>query len=143
MTSAADRLIAKLDAVRSCGPGRWLARCPGHEDKRASLSVRELDDGRVLVHCFAGCSAEEVVHGAGLQLSDLYPPRTEGDFVKGERRPWPAADVLRAVDEETLLVATAAVNIGNGVELTALDRSRILVAAERIRAARRLALGQH
>ena len=32
--------------------------CPAHPDTRASLSINEGDDGRVLLHCHAGCSQE-------------------------------------------------------------------------------------
>ena len=54
MTAAT--FLDRLDGVKRTGAGRWLARCPAHDDKRASLAVRELDDGRVLVHDFAGCA---------------------------------------------------------------------------------------
>lgn len=58
---SAGALLARLDAVKPTGPGRWLARCPAHEDRSPSLSIRELDDGRTFVHCFAGCYALEVL----------------------------------------------------------------------------------
>jgi hypothetical protein len=46
--------------------GRWHGRsgscpCPAHEDRTPSLSVSETRDGRVLVHCFAGCSQSAVI----------------------------------------------------------------------------------
>jgi hypothetical protein len=45
--------------------GRWtpaggLCRCPAHDDRTPSLSVRS-GQTRLLLHCFAGCSAEEVL----------------------------------------------------------------------------------
>ncbi len=140
----ADRILRRLDSVRSSGQGRWLARCSGHEDKRPSLSIRELDDGRILLHCFAGCSVEEVVAGVGLELQDLFPNRPQSqDYVRGKRRPFPAADVLRALADESMIVVVAAANIGHGEALTDDDRARLLVAAERIQTARSLALGDH
>ena len=48
-----DMLLSKLDGVKRTGPGRWLAKCPAHEDRRASLAIREGDVGKTLVHCFA------------------------------------------------------------------------------------------
>ena len=139
----ADQLLARLEGVRGTGPGRWLARCTGHQDTRPSLSIRELDDGRILLYCFAGCSAEEVVAGAGLKLQDLFPDRPQSqDYIKGERRPFPAADVLRALADETMLVAVAACNLAGGSEFTSGDKARLLVAAERIQRARSLALGE-
>lgn len=70
---SADSLISLLDKVKSTGKSRWQARCPAHPDKGPSLSIREMDDGRVLVHCFAGCSVHEIVQAVGLELSDLFP----------------------------------------------------------------------
>jgi putative DNA primase/helicase len=37
-----------------------MALCPGHEDHNPSLSVKEVGDGRILLHCFAGCSLTKV-----------------------------------------------------------------------------------
>lgn len=61
--SPAARLLGRLEAVCERGPGRWLARCPAHADRTPSLAIRERKDGALLVHCFAGCAAEEVCHG--------------------------------------------------------------------------------
>jgi putative DNA primase/helicase len=52
MSAAAD-LAAMLNA-RPSGRG-WVARCPAHADRTPSLSIREAEDGRLLLHCFAGC----------------------------------------------------------------------------------------
>jgi len=53
----------------------WLCVCPVplHDDHRPSLSVGLGDDGRVLLHCHSGCTAEDIVKSLGLQLSDLFP----------------------------------------------------------------------
>jgi hypothetical protein len=71
----AEDLIARLDAVRTTGPDRWIARCPAHLDRHPSLAIRGLKDGRTLLHCFAGCPVDSVVSALGLRLSDLFPPR--------------------------------------------------------------------
>jgi hypothetical protein len=65
-------LNATIAAVREDGRQRDT-RCPAHEDHRASLSVGTGNDGRVLLHCHAGCSAENIVAAAGLRLADLFP----------------------------------------------------------------------
>lgn len=49
-----------------------MARCPAHDDQKASLSIGEGTDGRILVKCFAGCLAEDIVAACGLKLSDLF-----------------------------------------------------------------------
>jgi hypothetical protein len=138
---AASALLERLRGVRPTGDGRWLARCPAHGDKRASLSIRELDDGRVLVHDFAGCSVESILDAIGLDFDVLFPPRPMERAARA-RQAYPAADVLRALADEALLVAVAAANLARGVELSGAERERLLVAAERIQAARELAIGR-
>lgn len=77
MSAPMDRVS---EALRASGrPVRWredrtggYARCPAHEDKRPSLSIREGRDGRILLHCFAGCSSGEVVAALGLTWGDLF-----------------------------------------------------------------------
>lgn len=71
---SAARLLDRLDGVKATGPGRWVARCPGHQDKAPSLSIREIDD-RTLIHCFAGCAAADVLAAVGLSLRDLFEDR--------------------------------------------------------------------
>ena len=72
-----ERVLDCLQHVRRQGSG-WSARCPAHLDRRNSLSVAEGEDGRVLVHCFAGCTPEDVVAGLGLEMRDLFPPKDAG-----------------------------------------------------------------
>jgi putative DNA primase/helicase len=52
--------IAKALGGRKAGGG-WMARCPAHEDRKPSLSIRDADDGKVLVRCHAGCDQERVI----------------------------------------------------------------------------------
>lgn len=131
---SADALLAQLENVKRTGDGRWLARCPAHEDRRASLTVRELSDGRVLAHCFAGCSITEVVSAAGLDMAVLFPEKTIVDG-KPERRPFPAADILRAVSFETMIVSLAAAQLAKGKPLSDVDLERLKLAASRLQAA--------
>jgi putative DNA primase/helicase len=70
MTNAIDRILSALpDAHESSGG--WSARCPAHDDRQASLSINQGDDGRVLLHCHAGCEPEAVVGKIGLTMKDL------------------------------------------------------------------------
>lgn len=131
---SADILLQHLRKIKRTRPGNWLACCPAHDDKSPSLTVRELDDGRVLVHCFAGCSVEEILSAVGLTFSDLFPEK-EIQHGKPERRPFPAVDILRAIAFEALIVYLAARALSTGSPLSDYDQERLLVAAGRIRAA--------
>jgi putative DNA primase/helicase len=39
----------------------WIARCPSHQDRKPSLSIRDAGNDKILVRCHAGCSQERVV----------------------------------------------------------------------------------
>lgn len=47
-------------------------KCPAHQDRVASGSLKEGKDGRALLHCHAGCSTEEIVEALGLEMKDLF-----------------------------------------------------------------------
>jgi len=67
-----DRILSSLDKVKPKGRDSWVACCPAHNDKSPSLSIKELPDGKVILNCFGGCTAEEVVNSIGLTMSDLF-----------------------------------------------------------------------
>lgn len=49
--------------------------CPAHNDNRPSLSIKEGDDGRILLYCFGGCSVQEICSALGVHVRDLFPPK--------------------------------------------------------------------
>ncbi len=75
VTAPITRILHRLTKVSSTREGQWVARCPSHEDKTPSLSVRENSDGAVLLRCFGGCTVHDVVAALGLDIADLFPPR--------------------------------------------------------------------
>ena len=72
-----DDFLSRLEGVRRSGAG-YVARCPAHDDRRASLSVAEGDDGRILLTCFAGCDTQAVCAALGLTLADLFGEKRQG-----------------------------------------------------------------
>lgn len=135
----ADIFLSRLDKVRSTGSGTWIACCPAHQDKHPSMTVREADD-RVLVHCFADCSVEQILASVGLTFDALFPEKPR-DRVAPLRRPFPASDVLEALALETLIVAATASQVAAGCELTQADKERLWMAHDRIVRGRNLANG--
>ena len=77
MCTPVENVLGRLDGVIPRGPDRWFARCPSHDDRSPSLAITNTGP-TVLLHCFAGCSAEAVLDAIGLQFSDLYPPDIAG-----------------------------------------------------------------
>jgi len=98
--SSAAKLLDRLERVRQTGSGRWLARCPAHEDRSPSLSIRALDDGRVLINCFAGCEAGNVLSAICLTMSDLFPEGVREHSYAACHASISAADLLIALDHE-------------------------------------------
>lgn len=131
----AEKLLPNVKKLKQTGQGRWVGCCPAHDDKHPSLTIRELDDSTLLIKCWSGCSAAEIVAAAGLRMGDLFPERTDAPLAKATRRPFPAADVLRAVGFEALVVSAAAAALATGEPLSSVDRERLLLAAERLNSA--------
>lgn len=103
-------MLSRLDGVKETGRARWVAICPSHEDGRPSLSIREGDDGRVLLHCFAGCANVDVVHDLGLGFGSLFPVTDHRDVgtyreAKRVRRPrLGAGELLELLDREATVL---------------------------------------
>lgn len=135
--SALETLLHRLEAVKPRARGSWIARCPAHEDRSPSLSIREAQDGVVLLKCFAGCSVDDIVQAVGLVLSDLFPPRTEGIEAGQKARhkpPVPWRDCLRALRHHLTVVAIASNDIAAGRVLAESDLKAMSTAAEFVRA---------
>ncbi len=127
----ADALLDRLDGVKPAGTGCWIARCPAHQDRRPSLSVRELADGRILVHDFAGCSTSDVLAAVGLDFGALHPERAIDHHVPRERRPFPATDILRCLAADALFLLVVSNAFLRDERLATSDRARLAIVAKR------------
>jgi len=128
---SAAALLERLHGVKGVGAGRWIARCPAHEDRSPSLSVRELDDGRVLLHDFAGCDPGAVLDAVGLNYSDLFPPNHLATQPRA-RKPWSAQQLLLLGERE---IRVATIIISDIVERRSVNRDelqRLVLAAGRL-----------
>lgn len=76
-------LTGYLDEAGSMSIG-GMYQCPSHSDSYPSLSVTESAESSVLIHCFGGCPAEEVMECLDLSMKNLFCAH-----------PWPPARVLR------------------------------------------------
>ena len=66
--------LDRLDGVAG-GNNQYSARCPAHDDRTASLSVSTGQDGKILLHCHAGCKTPDILAAIGLEPKDLFPPK--------------------------------------------------------------------
>jgi hypothetical protein len=105
MNDALRMVIAKLDGARKSG-GQWMARCPAHDDGKASLSITEGKEQPVVFKCQAGCESTVILDKLGLAWADLCQPRE--DTPDPREDPWtpngPAIAVYQYHDEEGRLL---------------------------------------
>jgi hypothetical protein len=78
--SPIDVVLGRLPSRPKRSSGRWVTKCPAHDDRNPSLSIAMGRDGRVLLKCFAGCSTESILDALGLRWGDLF------DGERDERR---------------------------------------------------------
>lgn len=141
--SAALDFLSRVDRVSEGAPGRWRAICPCHESKSRtqSMSVRETADGTVLIKCFAGCGALDIIKKVGMKPADLFPKDHRAPITqRGPARPnhWHARqEAMKTVMRDTQLVALIASDIAEGRRVSAQDAERCAEAVVRIQSALR------
>lgn len=135
--SAVDKVLERLEKPKQSGAGKWMAKCPAHEDGGPSLSIRELDDGRVLVHCFAGCAAGDVLAALGLRMSDLFDKPIER-HLPPMRGGFSARELLE-LNAHEVTVAAMLVTAAQNRQLTPEEATRLRQASARLGKANALA----
>lgn len=98
------------------GHGKLKGCCPAHDDRTPSMAISEASDGRLLVHCYAGCTASEIVSSIGLELHQLFP---ETD--KNVRSLFPSRKSKTPTEDEFLLEICASSRRA-GKRLTAQEK---------------------
>ena len=79
-TNSTDNVRDRLDGVRPMGSGKWVALCPAHDDRHASLSIGEGGDGKVLLKCHAGCSVDDIISAMDIKMTDLFPQTSKPSY---------------------------------------------------------------
>lgn len=133
-----EALLARLERVKSTKQDEWLACCPGHDDRTPSLSIRETDDGTLLLRCWAGCTAAEIVAAVGLELRDLFPDQSgwkpgRSPLPKHKRLSIPPRDALDILSVEAhVIVLFARKVMGDDDPPTREDYRRACTALARL-----------
>jgi len=124
-----ENILNRLEKVKGRN-GAYTACCPAHTDKSPSLAIRELDDGRILLKCFADCSVQDILGAIGMDMNDLFP-NVNKDLPQVKRKYY-ASDLLRVIEFEAWVVSVAAYTMAQGLPLSEEDRTRMKVAQSRI-----------
>ena len=138
---SAAALLDRLDRVKKTGPHRYTAGCPVCQSRRGRpISARILEDGRVLLHAFCGCTTETVLGALGLELRDLFEQPLGHQLPPSHSR-IPARDLLALIDRE---VTVATLILADVLEAHVVDEaqwSRLARSAARIAKAHDYARG--
>ena len=135
MSSASpiDAVLSRLEKVRQRQAGQYSARCPAHADKGPSLSVRETQEGSVLLHCFAGCSVHEITAAMCLDMSDLFlPQQRTGREPKRLARVIAPSQALEVLAAEVMFVFVVASDMHHDKAVTPETFERLKQAVARI-----------
>jgi hypothetical protein len=136
-----EKFLSLVDH-KATGRDHGMFRVPTRRDRTMSGTWRELADGRLLIHDFGGESVDNILGAIGLQIGDLFPDRLD-DHRPRERRPFPAADVLRAIGFELTVALFAVQAVCSGRPLSDADHERLRTAYTRIQQAVNLAGVRH
>lgn len=133
---SAEPFLSRLQGVMRQGAG-WRAKCPAHKGTGRTLSIAESDD-RVLIHCFAGCKAVDVLTAVGLTWADVQPPRYWPQTKEEKRRAqrlMREVGLLAAFDvlyREAQVMQIASRQMRQGVPLSDPDAARLETAVDRV-----------
>ncbi len=120
-----EKVLSRLDKVKQGRADRWTACCPAHDDKTPSLAITEAGDGTVLLRCWAGCTAAEIVTAIGLELRDLFPGNDQRPQRRGPSR--------KAIEHERQIIRVAQAQLAQGKALKPSDQQRLELAQQRLR----------
>ena len=132
MTAA--EFVHCLQGARETRRSHWVARCPAHNDRAPSLAVRETQDGKILLHCFAGCTVQDVCDALGVRVSALFSGGNSYDYAP-ERRPFDPVQILIALAHEATVLVLISETLRAGKILTTEMILRLDLAAGRINGA--------
>ena len=118
---SAKDILERVQKYKRTGEGKWIATCPAHNDLSPSLSVSETPEGKVLLKCWSGCGALDIITAIGLDWSVLFPPN---DNYRAMSRP-------KRDDLEDFVVELAEYAKKSGQRLSDADKARYAQALKR------------
>jgi len=129
-------VLERLQGVKQRSRDQWSARCPSHDDKKPSLSIKETESGHVLIRCFAGCGAHEVLGAIGLTFEDVMPTRLD-DAPPRRRGLITPRQAVELISRSALFVAVCAADISRGEQLSETTKAELVRHAGDIQRIRR------
>ncbi|MCU7876790.1 MAG: hypothetical protein KZQ84_08320 [Candidatus Thiodiazotropha sp. (ex Lucinoma borealis)] len=128
-----ETLLHRLDKVREMdAPGKWMSRCPTHDDNNPSLSI-SLRGESIAIYCHAGCSTEDVLESVGLTFRDLYG-KDDACYQRSiANRGSKSTRHLNDYDIDLMVLRLAKSDLEAGRALSVEDQARVALAKERLK----------
>ena len=74
MSEDINTFLNSFRKVKRTGNNQFLACCPAHDDKKASLSIAfNPGEQKIALHCHAGCRTEDILSAIGKDWSAVMP----------------------------------------------------------------------
>lgn len=126
-----ETLLSRLNKVRRHGNGKYMAQCPCHADKTASLSITDNGGDMVLINCFAGCDPYSILQSVGLDWQDVLPESVTGHH-KPVKQIIYASEALKLIQHEARIVLVCAYDLKKNKplqpdEIARLEKSMQLI----------------
>lgn len=138
MSRQLDNLLSRLQKVKRVGKDSHIACCPAHQDKSPSMTIREIEEGKILLHCFGGCSVDEICRSIGITIADIMPDRQPDALRRPMTAPFNARDVLECIKNDAQLLALFISDVTQGKAITPQEAANAYKASCRIVAATRM-----
>lgn len=127
-----EKILSRLEH-KKIGAGKYMAFAPTRQERTPSISIKELDDGGLLLHDFGGDSTADILSAIGLNLADLFPDRPDHHHAgRPVHRAFFPSDVFEIARQEIGVAAVIAHDMAAGKAISKSDHARLLEAAARL-----------
>lgn len=58
----------------------FIMRCPAHNDNKASFTISKTQDDKILMHCFCGCTFNELCNSLNMSPQDFFSSKSENYY---------------------------------------------------------------
>lgn len=121
-------ILDKLEKVRQVKPDQWVACCLAHDDSSPSLVIRDTGE-KILMHCYAGCTFDEIAAALGMQPREFFADsKTPKSGIPGVSR----RQIYKELAVELLTAYTVTRDRAEGKDIAAGDSERERLAHQRI-----------
>jgi putative DNA primase/helicase len=73
-------ILQLFPSAKRTGSG-YQAKCPAHDDDKASLTISQGDDGHILLYCHARCDTTKICKTLGIEVKDLFADKPKAKNV--------------------------------------------------------------